>query len=527
MAQNTLKGLLEATIVGIVAGHPPPQVAIADPNQGVANPPVFVPTLYEIPDDMPNPPPPKPLRGVPGLKLLLAQCGFNTAKSDAVIDQGFSNPEDFTRLTDDEYDRMASNIGRLPAANGGCNIGMVLLVKLKAMARWCQGELRARRLPIDAYLFTLSILAAHNNQMQADRAEGATAIVPKTPKSFDVHKWITWKEGMWNYFMRVKGVNGIPLAYVVRESQAPATFRNDLEMLIYTAAHNGIQYERDNIQVYQVLHECLGHTVAFTYISTHRGAQDGRGAWMSLCVHYDGPGQVEYRINFANNQIEEAHYRSEAQFTFESYTTVLSNAFGTLEQEGAPKSERDKVKILLDGVKSTNPIVQTAVVQIRMNNQLNATFQIASDKLAELIGSTLPANTTGRKGTPSARRLSAVDGKKSKFKNKKKDKNWNKLITKPDGTQEMNGVTVTPRVQDYARSDWYKIKPLWAEITRLRTEARVAAAATAAAAAAAGAQQPAAALPPPPQQQQQQPPPPNPNNPQGNGQRFGTGAHNN
>ena len=514
----TLKGLFEAAIARMRAGEPPPQQALVDPNLLNPNPPVFVATTHEIPDNFVNPPPAPPLRGEMGIRLMLAQCGCNTAKTNAVIAQGFDQVEDFTFLSDKDYELMATNITRLPAADGGCIIGQLITVKMKAMARWCHFVKRQDKI-IDAYSFDLTMLSmfidrAHQPGLNRDSKQ-PTIVAPKAPSKFDPNKWVTWKESMWNYFMRIHGSNDVPLAYVICENKDPAATHGTIaEFTVYTTSHTNIAFQQDNNIVYQHLHECLSSTIAYTYIAEYFAAQNGRAAWQSLCIHYDGPGQVEIRIAFANKELEESFYKSEHQFPFESYSTRISNSLRILAENGAPKSERDKVAILLGGIKSTNVKIQQVVTQIDMDDNLKLNFRRASDKLYEMISMVHPGGSTSRSGRAAGRRqISGVgrDNKKKKKPNvRAQDKD--RLITKGN-KKFFNGVDVTDPTRNYPPNEWNAIQKYWSTIFESRPPRQVAAAAAAPAAAPAPAQAPAAAAAPAPQANA------------GNGQRFGTGAH--
>ena len=51
--------------------------------------------------------------------------------------------------------------------------------------------------------------------------------------------------------------------------------------------------------------------------------ENGRGAWITLVQHYDGPGEREKRIAIANDQIWSLHYKDERVFAFETFIIKL------------------------------------------------------------------------------------------------------------------------------------------------------------------------------------------------------------
>ena len=67
--------------------------------------------------------------------------------------------------------------------------------------------------------------------------------------------------------------------------------------------------------------------------------------------------------------------------------TKLSEAFEILEDHGMPKTEEEKVDIMLCGMRSTNMQVVAACSKIRVVPSLHESFKDATDRLMEVIGS--------------------------------------------------------------------------------------------------------------------------------------------
>ena len=75
----------------------------------------------------------------------------------------------------------------------------------------------------------------------------------------------------------------------------------------------------------------------------------------ALQTYYDGPDERHERIEEARARISHTFYRHEGTFTFEKFTTILQDAFATLEKYGEPVYEREKLKLLFTKSLNNHP----------------------------------------------------------------------------------------------------------------------------------------------------------------------------
>ena len=142
-----------------------------------------------------------------------------------------------------------------------------------------------------------------------------------------------------------------------------------------------------------------------------RNTKNGRMAFEALRQHYDGPGQVEKRLAYAYNILNNTHYNLERQHSFESFVTKLSEAFEILKDNNVANSEREKVDFLLNGIQSDNQIIVTAKTTVRMNVAMRTSFQIAVDHLSELIRATFSnASNNGKRPAWNVSRMESRQG---------------------------------------------------------------------------------------------------------------------
>jgi hypothetical protein len=199
-----------------------------------------------------------------------------------------------------------------------------------------------------------------------------------------------------------------------------------------------------------------------------------------LRKHYDGPGEVEKRIAYASGILTNANYRSERQYSFESYVTKLSEAFEILKEHECAKTEREKVDYLLNGMQSDNQIIVTAKTTVRMNISMRTSFQVAVDHLSELIGATfINASNYGRKP---ARNVSGMEsghggwgnhgvrgGRGGRGGRNGRGGRGNR------GIKVHNGVDISDLTRNYSKDEWVKLSPeIMQQVRQAREEAKAA-----------------------------------------------------
>ena len=132
-------------------------------------------------------------------------------------------------------------------------------------------------------------------------------------------------------------------------------------------------------------------TVAWAWIQRYDRTENGREAMTALSNHYDGPGQVTKRLSEARSDINSLHYKGiESSFPFETYITRLQDNFETLRLNGEEEHESNQVRILLDGIDSSNSQLNAAKVNIGMSQTLRNDFTGACNVLAEQISLIFP-----------------------------------------------------------------------------------------------------------------------------------------
>ncbi len=489
---------MERAIERIAAGHPPPRIAIGQPNPEAGAIRPHVPTQYRIPGGFPNPPPEAPLNGTAGLRLVLAQCGLTDAQTTSLMGNNITCLEDFGELGEEEVEEHLKILARTSEERGGMVLGLGVVPRVKALSTLLHELARSGDGVLDAYKVTIPYLREWQSKSKVV-VKGNDKLEVSMPEKFDYKDWVSFKDGIENYFRQTKGTRMIPLYYIIRSETPPTGIMSFAEARLWNARHDGPEYEDDNARVYQQLVQVFRGTDGWAYVAMAK-PQDGRAAWKRLCHHYDGPHAVEKRIAWAKSEITNTVYASEARFPLERYVTKLTDCFRILEQNGAAKSEREKVDAFYAGLKSTNEDFKSLVTLIFNNIEVRNNYQATADALLE--SSYRMASITQREST-SARKVAKANAKRdgksgNGNSNKKKAKSNDGQSGPPTGTYVLdekngkklcNGIDVTNPKRNFTNEEWGKMGDY---VSILKAERKIAAA--------------------------------NTNNSSGNGSRFGTGG---
>jgi len=130
----------------------------------------------------------------------------------------------------------------------------------------------------------------------------------KISVKFKPTKWVQWKLGFQTYLCQMRGLQQVPLTYVIRSQTLPPNLLTRIveEIRLYTIALEGPLYQSDNRNVWNLLKTQLLETDGYTWIKKHERTSDGRAAWLSLVEHYDGPGMTKlWRLYLTNPSVTE------------------------------------------------------------------------------------------------------------------------------------------------------------------------------------------------------------------------------
>ena len=298
------------------------------------------------------------------LRRYLAVCGINNEgpaagrqTTELITSQGFTSIDDFNGLTQADIGRLVKAFNTNAAATRP--IGFMAQKKLEALAFWVTNQ-KMRNIPLDIDNWDADALEGARIESDIAAERKANLQTPKRPGKIATGlDWYTWTEQFTNYLAAIRGVNDVPLTYVIRKDKPegwdPVTDASSPEeTLIYQVALTGAAFEADNRTVFTKIMEVTVGETAYEWIRHFEETKDGRGAMAALRSHCEGKDFTELRITEADRILREASYTNERHFSFENYATLLQKAYTTYEQSEQVYPDRAKVKRLIEKINVPN-----------------------------------------------------------------------------------------------------------------------------------------------------------------------------
>ena len=322
-----------------------------------------------------------------GVDFVLEAIGFDTAvQRGRIMEAGLNDFEDFRYLVEKDIREMAAEFGKRAAAQGHILFGLGRTKKLTGVMHWVQDCYRAGDTPDHADFTTAAMFEALSlaQVRESDIDLVSTNSKAADPGKFkDERKWPEWEKAFVNYLSVIPGVNGVPLAYVVREVETPAEdveYASSNERLIMRAPLEGQYYLADTRRVHNLITGFLQGENTESWIRTIVRHNDGRRDMTALRRHYAGEGNTTRRISDAKKIQATLHYKSERALPFHKFLDSMQKMFTIFEEENEPLTERAKVDELL--AKVQNSSLSAAVSQLHFQlNTTGVTFTVAANHL--------------------------------------------------------------------------------------------------------------------------------------------------
>lgn len=329
-----------------------------------------------------------------GVDFVLEAIGFDTAvQRGRIREAGLNDFDDFRYLVEKDIREMASEFGKRTAAQGHIFFGLGRTKKLTGVMHWVQDCYRTGDTPDHTNFTTAAMFEALSlaQVRESDIDLVTTNSKAADPGKFkDERKWPEWEKAFINYLSVIPGVNGIPLAYVVREVEVPADdaeYASANERLIMRAPLEGQYYLADTRRVHTLLIGFLHGENTESWIRSIARYQDGRRDMIALRRHYAGEGNSTRRIGDAKKIQASLHYKSERALPFHKFLDSMQKMFTIFEEEGEPLTERAKVDELLAKVQNSG--LAAAVSQLRFQlNTSGVTFTVAANHLNSEVSQT-------------------------------------------------------------------------------------------------------------------------------------------
>ena len=273
-------------------------------------------------------------------EVLTNIIGLNEPQRQLLVDQSLTDETTLALLDEDAITDLFS---KRPFMNAS----IIMKMRLKALRLWLQDKEDVdAEYDIDDFTeeeckeMLKKMSRKSSSSSSKDRSKKSDV---KAPEKFNgkQRNWKTWKAEFEAYLSAIRGENGTPLSYIIRDDDDMTEEQlEDLEgpaKEIYEAPLQGTYFERDNYQVFQHLRTQIVGSSAETHIESFERKSDGRNAWLFLKTKYEGEDARNAAIAVARKDISSASWeRNLKNWSFDDYCLRHTRANNTLSKYGVP-----------------------------------------------------------------------------------------------------------------------------------------------------------------------------------------------
>jgi hypothetical protein len=334
------------------------------------------------------------------MELVLIWIGFDNANKRAVV-LAELGPElnIFTKTTAKELDGLSKDLGdRRTAAR--VTIGFQRLKRLKAVTHWAKDRQRIG-MPATVALgndeveakaaFLAALDASTQRQIYRDntrdsREAGAKHASPGRLK--DESKFKQWETTLLVMLGILRGVNEVPLSYVVREveHEEGTVYSTFLDECIARAKLDGDAFDDDTRRVHELLQSLTIGEHAEHWLKEHSKKHDGRMDMAALRSHYRGAGNKSRRIQVAKKQHATLHYKNERALKFTTFISQAKEMFNIFDECKEPYAEAAKLRFLWENIQCPQLFGQMDAMKVQLGQDETCwEFVSACDHLASHI----------------------------------------------------------------------------------------------------------------------------------------------
>ena len=182
---------------------------------------------------------------------------------------------------------------------------------------------------------------------------------------------------------------------------------------------------------------------------------------LALELHYLGDAELNKSAAAAEAALTNLHYKNETAFSFEHYITRMTELFRDLEDAGEPRTERMKVQMMLQGIKSTNAEVIAAKTLVR--SQHSDSYADASATMSSQVSLIFPS--TG-KDIRRKRRIGEVNSDRRggrgrgrySGRGRGRGRGGRGGRNLDPGNCVLNGVNISDPTRDFSQEEWQKLR---------------------------------------------------------------------
>jgi len=346
------------------------------------------------------------------VNTILGWMGFDTAAKRATVadEAGLLNLTSFRDLDRQGVGELASCLRKRTPNNTRLHLSKGKQDMLVKTAHWVSDFLRVSLEPEiptndddeqDQELFEAALMLAQSRAEARKYLRDNTKTLSEAAepnKLKDEKDWYTFVDQFYTYLSAIPGVNGIPLAYIVREKDDPdheTEWEDDQfnEQMIACAPLQRAAFITDAQSVHLLIWTFIESEELTSIIKPLKRRKNGRMDYSSLRNYMMGPGNVSRRVGNAKLVRANLHYKNERAMKFTVFLTKLRHVYQVYEEEGRPVPEEEKVEELLEKIKAPFLSAQVANL-VGLNTFGDLSFERATNVLATVVASSPEAKGT-------------------------------------------------------------------------------------------------------------------------------------
>ena len=299
-------------------------------------------------------------------------------------------------MTYKDISELQSSYAKRTIAEGRIHFGMNRTKRLKALIDWIHDLERIGESPHidehneDSFLEALQQSSNRATIRQVDEETMSARAKEAAPGNLTGETmWEKWETKLTNMLSIQVGVFGVPLAYVIRESDVPdpdASFDTFVEKCIANCPLEGPKYEADARMVHQIIMSYTTGETAEQWLKPHAKKANGRLDMKALRDYYRGEGNQTRRVSDAEKLRDTLHYKSEGAMPFAAFLSKCQKMFNMFEESKEPYTEAAKLRFLFEKVQNAElrPAIESLKAGL-VNNSDAYTFTSASNHLAAQV----------------------------------------------------------------------------------------------------------------------------------------------
>jgi hypothetical protein len=336
------------------------------------------------------------------MERVLEWIGFTVqGHRNILLEELVYDLKEFLETTQQELENLAKILqSRTPAVATRVPIGLRKLRQLKACIHWAKDR--------DRLGLAINIAGLENldnaksdflKELTASRvraiisSEGATSRISRVKEASpgklkDEKSWVDWESGLQTLFSIQLGINGVPLAYVIREEDHMdgTVYPSFVEECVARARLDGTEFVEDSRTVHQIIQSLTVGENAAHWLKDNVKKRNGRLDMVALRSHFRGAGNQSRHIDQANHLQEKLHYKNERAMPFLDFILKVKEMFNIFADCGEPHPESAKLRFLWERVSSLILLPTVDAMKAQLGQDETAwKFVAACDHLASQI----------------------------------------------------------------------------------------------------------------------------------------------